>query len=61
MATSQGHGLTPEQVSEAVARTRAAQGLPRHVEDLRTLADLATLLRPYLAGEELEERLEGAA
>lgn len=40
-----GHGMTPEQIAERVATSRAEQGLPRHIEDPVVLARIAGLIK----------------
>lgn len=40
--------LTAEEIARRVAESRAAQGLPRHVEDPVVLADVAALVTPRL-------------
>ncbi len=44
--------MTREELAAWVAESRAAQGLPRHVEDEATLAPLAMLLAEALKGGE---------
>lgn len=45
------HGLSPDEITELVRESRAAQGLPPKITDpivLRRLADLAAAVRPQM-------------
>lgn len=42
--------MSPEEIAEFVAKSRAEQGLPRRVEDLAVIQRVAALLLP--AGEQ---------
>lgn len=45
MAADRIHGMTRAEWREFVARERAAQGLPRYVEDPEAIRKIATLLK----------------
>jgi hypothetical protein len=56
--------MTPErreQVRQWVRQTRAAQGLPEHLEDPGVLAEFAAAVVDVLAEREADPELDGVA